>query len=225
MAERRRVIVQHGCAWRIHGPPAAHAGAPGEVGVLEVGEERGVEAADRLEHRPAVERRSCAGSEDLLDVGRRARRLPEQALVGDPELIDLDACGIDRVRPAGEADLRRDRTDVGGARARGEQLDYCALVDEAVVVDEGDPLATRPREPRGDAPRKPQVAPGVDHDPRPTDHALRLVRGLIQDDDRFGPVGDRRERGVERAEAPLELRLLAEGHDNRRDEGGHVDAS
>ena len=70
LARRRRAAVVGDRARLVDGAPARRPGPPGDVDVLEVGEERRVEAADRLEHRAPVERDAAGRAED---VARRRR--------------------------------------------------------------------------------------------------------------------------------------------------------
>ena len=117
------MVVQGDRARGEHTPPAGHPRAPREVRILEVGEEGGVESAERVEHGAAMESQRRARAEDLDRLRlARARRLAESPLPGDAELVDLDPRRVDRVRPRGEPDLRGDRTHAGITLARGEQL-------------------------------------------------------------------------------------------------------
>ena len=90
---------------RVERAPAGHARAPGDVGVLAEREEARVEAADRVEHRTAVERDAGRCAEDLLDRAAIARRGAREAVVGDAEAVDDEARGVDHVAAGVEAHL------------------------------------------------------------------------------------------------------------------------
>ena len=221
VAERRRVVVERDRPRREDAPPAGHACTPRQIRVLEVGEERGVEPADRVEHGASKERQRCTRSEDVDRLGlARARRFAQPALAGDAELVDLDSRRVDRVRPRGEPDLGCDRPDCRVAFARGEQLEQRIRIDGAVVVHERYPLALRQGEPRSDPAGEAELCAAGHHHDRRLQLLQLLLRGcghVVEYDDQLALAVDARECRRELRHALLEEGRVAERHDDDRE--------
>src|SRR5262249_61638692 len=102
--------------------PAQKLRAPGDIGVLAVGEEVGVEeaAADRdvFDHRATIQRRRRTGTEDVLGaIVRAAIELVPAAVEVSHRRSEEDAGGIDEALGK-RLESGTDRKQFSGYRAR-----------------------------------------------------------------------------------------------------------
>ena len=150
-----RVTVAHVAAdrvRRIDASPPEELGAPGDVGVLAVDEEIGVEEAavdrDVLDHRAAVEGGGGARAEHVLDaLGVGGVRLPPAAVEVAHGRREKDAGGVDagfgqRLEAVADREqLAADRARSGVAGGRMDQMAEEIGLQKDVRIQGQDPLA------------------------------------------------------------------------------------
>ena len=152
----------------IYRDPASRARPPGQVDVLEIGEEALVKAAELVEHGRAVQREAAARPEYLARVPSLARRAAGEPLGRDAQRVDVHTGGVDAGGIGMEAHLRGDRSDALVASARGQQSSQRDGLDASVVVEERQPLPARRGHAALDAAGKAHVFAGLDQpDARP----------------------------------------------------------
>ena len=206
---------------RVESTPSAHSRPPRDVGVLEIREERLIEAADLVEHPRAVQRRATTDAEHL-------RRLPlafvdgstEQPIGGHAELIDLDSGRVDDARAGSKSQLGRNRPGrVVGSRCR-KQLSKRPPFHRNVVVEQCDPLAARTLDAAHDCRREANVL--LDHQ-QPglgkavADEIRRLVARSVVHDQELRVLVEIRRRLRDRAEAIEQKPRSPERHDDDRE--------